>query len=56
MEQGFAETESDKERMQLVREGKLTVFANGRIRYRDIFEDKWIREIDRYWDSGSSAN
>jgi hypothetical protein len=53
-DEGVVETESNTERIQLIREGKLTIFVNGRIRYRDIFGDEWVQDIDRYWDSGSS--
>ena len=28
---------------------------NGRIQHRGIFEDEWILEVDRYWESGSAT-
>lgn len=45
------DNEADSARIALARAGKMTLFINGRIWYRDIFQDEWMLEIDRYWDS-----
>jgi hypothetical protein len=48
----FPEIETDMTKFYSVRRGEdgYTLFADGRIWYRDIFGDEWDLEIDRYWD------
>ena len=52
--QVMPETETDPSKVLLAKEGKLAVFLNGSILYRDIFGDEWMLEIDRYWKPWSS--
>jgi hypothetical protein len=47
----YPEVETDNQKVISARQGKLGIFVNGRIWYRDIFGDEWILEIDRYWDA-----
>jgi hypothetical protein len=47
------ELETDNLKIGLVREGKLSVRVQGRIRYRDIFGDKWDLSIHRAWSHGT---
>jgi hypothetical protein len=49
--EALPQPETDASKVQLAEESKLTVFLNGQVRYRDIFGDEWILEIDRYWKS-----
>lgn len=46
--------ETDRERVNLVRERKLDVYVTGRILYRDLFGDEWELGIDRIWHQWSS--
>jgi len=52
--EALPQPETDASKVQLAEESKLTVFLNGRVRYRDIFGDEWVLEIDRYWKSWAS--
>jgi hypothetical protein len=45
-----ATPETDMNELYLARNGNLTLFVEGHIRYRDIFGDEWLLSIDRYWD------
>jgi hypothetical protein len=49
----FPEVETDMNKFHFARRGEdgYTLFADGRIWYRDIFGDEWMLEIDRYWNS-----
>ena len=49
----FPEIETDMNKFHVARTGKdgYTLFADGRIWYRDIFGDEWVLDIDRYWDA-----
>jgi hypothetical protein len=49
----FPEVETDTNKFYFARRGEngYTLFADGRIWYRDIFGDEWMLEIDRYWDT-----
>jgi hypothetical protein len=49
----FPEPETDMNKFHVARMGigKLTLFVEGSLWYRDIFGDEWILEIDRYWDA-----
>jgi hypothetical protein len=51
----FPEIETDTNKFYFARRGEdgYTLFADGRIWYRDIFGDEWLLEIDRYWDAQS---
>jgi len=48
-EEDIYETRLNPERIQLARDRKLEVYVSGRIRYRDVFGDKWMLHIDRVW-------
>lgn len=52
--EALPQPETDASKVQLAEESKLTVFLNGRVRYRDLFGDEWVLEIDRYWKSWAS--
>lgn len=41
--------ETDPERIRLVRDKKLDAYVAGRIRYKDVFGDRWMLHIERVW-------
>jgi hypothetical protein len=47
----FAEPETNMNEIYFARNGKLTLFVEGHIHYRDIFADEWLLSIDHYWDA-----
>jgi hypothetical protein len=50
-EKSVFDNETDSAKISAAKANGLILHVNGRIWYRDIFEEEWMLEIDRYWDS-----